>query len=328
MMRVGIYRPRDLPRSFQVYADNVEHHFPQMGVDVVHFEGPQIPADVDVLWDIRSGGGNPPLEFLLGRQPLVMTVHGFAPIHLSGWEYFRSIKGVLLSKKFAAEKRRGWQTRKDKVAALIAVSNFTKQEALGFTQVHEQKIVVCQHGVNEEFVPSSPHSMEDYFLHISNNEPRKNVDRIVDAFRSVKKDKTIQLKLKLPESQGERYRRVEGVSLLQGFMTTEELVRLYQHARGFVFPSLYEGFGMPILEAMACGCPVITSTVSACPEVAGQVALLVDPRNTAEIASAMAVLIEASTEQMQGFQQRGIVQASQFSWEDCARRHVEVFNGV
>ncbi|MBW8029078.1 MAG: hypothetical protein GJU67_04810, partial [Ferrovum sp.] len=90
-LRVGVYRPAELHQSFRVYADNVERYFPELGIEAVHFDSKTaVPRSVDVLWDIRSGGGNPPLEFLLDSKiPLVMTVHGFAPISLSGWEYFQ-----------------------------------------------------------------------------------------------------------------------------------------------------------------------------------------------------------------------------------------------
>ena len=85
--------------------------------------------------------------------------------------------------------------------------------------------------------------------------------------------------LKLPEHVAQRYAGIDGVRVITGLRTTEELADLYRNALAFVFPSLYEGFGLPIVEAMACGCPVITSNVSACPEIAGGAAITVDPRD-------------------------------------------------
>ena len=326
LLRVGIYRPAELPQSFKVYADNVERYFPEFGVQAVHFESKtETPQTVDVFWDIRSGGGNPPLEFLLGKKiPLVMTVHGFAPISLSGWEYFQTIKGTMLSKTYAREKLERWKELKEGVAAMIAVSQFTKEEAVRLIGVPEQKITVCHHGASPEFRPQEPiKPKENYFLHISNNEPRKNVARIVEAFQRLKKTHDVRLKLKLPHEEGGKYQNIKGVELIQGMLSTEDLVKLYQNASGFVFPSLYEGFGMPILEAMACGCPVITSNVSACPEVAGEAAIIIDPRNVQALQNAMEQLIDQIRGIGQSFITVGLQRAAQFDWKKSAEGHAE-----
>ena len=325
-LRVGVYRPVELPQSFRVYADNVERYFPELGIEAVHFDSKTaVPRSVDVLWDIRSGGGNPPLEFLLDSKiPLVMTVHGFAPISLSGWEYFQTIKGALLSKKYARDKLKRWQELKDGVAAMIAVSQFTKEEAVRLTGMPEHKIIVCPHGVSPEFGVQEPAQPKDnYFLHISNNEPRKNVVRIVEAFQRLKKTRDVRLKLKLPRAEGSKYQYIEGVELIQGMLSTQELVELYQKASGFVFPSLYEGFGMPILEAMACGCPVITSNVSACPEVAWEAAIIIDPRNVQALQNAMEQLIDQTRDIGQSFITAGLQRAAQFDWKKSAEGHAE-----
>ena len=89
------------------------------------------------------------------------------------------------------------------------------------------------------------------------------------AFAKLKLKNNVELVLKLPEFAANRYAGLDGVRIITGLLSTEELAELYRNALAFLFPSLYEGFGLPILEAMACGCPVITSNVSACPEVAG-----------------------------------------------------------
>lgn len=325
-LKVGVYMPNNIPQSFRVYAGNVIKYFPNLNIEHVIFTGKHdIPKDVDVLWDIRSGGGNPPLEFMLGSVPVVITVHGFAPISLSGWEYFGNIKDALLSKKYAHDKISAWHRLKDDVSALIAVSSFSKVEAARITGIALDKIFVCCHGVDwQQFKPGPSISKhKPYLLHISNNEPRKNVARILKAYKKLRKTNDIELILKLPPDQAKRYYGIPGVTVIDKMLSDEEIAALYRSALAFVFPSLYEGFGMPILEAMASGCPVITSNVSACPEVAGDAAVIVNPRDTDELYQAMKLICdneETRKQRIQSGQQR----VAEFSWEKSAESHAKV----
>lgn len=115
-----------------------------------------------------------------------------------------------------------------------------------------------------------------------------------------------------------------GVKLHRQSITPPQIAALYRQAIGFVFPSLHEIFGLPIVEAMASGCPVITSNATACAEVAGQAALLVDPRSTDEIAGAMARLA-ADAELRARLRGRGLERAAAFSWRRSARAHLALF---
>ncbi len=328
-LRVGIYKAQEIPQSFKVYAANVTAHFPAQNVELIPFATKDdLPQTADLLWDIRSGGGNPPLEFMLGGPPLVITVHGFAPISLSGREYFRTVKGMLMSGRYAREKLERWKELKDGVAALIAVSNYTKSEAVQMTGIAADRIAVCHHGVDTaSFTPDSNAERGNYFLHVSNDEPRKNVARIVAAFGRLRKSSDATLLLKLPAKQADRYKDIEGVKVIEGMLSTEELASLYRQALGFVFPSLYEGFGMPILEAMACGCPVITSNVSACPEVAGDAALVIDPRDEDALFEAMNTLY-----QNRNVRDRlvidGLEKIKSFTWQESAACHIKMFNAA
>lgn len=323
-VHVGVYQGPEIPQSFRVYAENVQKYLPEQAIRIVPFADKRsIPRSADVLWDIRSGGGNPPPDFLLGSHlpPLVVTVHGFAPITLNGWEYFRTLKGYFMARQYANCKRALWREAHAGVAAIIAVSAFVKEEAIGFTGVPPERIHICHHGADTEiFSPHSKVEPESYFFHISNDEPRKNIPRILRAFRQLRRSYNVQLVLKLPEHAAQNYAGIDGVRVIAGLLTTEELANLYRHALAFVFPSLYEGFGMPIVEAMACGCPVITSNGSACAEVAGEAATTIDPRDEDALLESMLAICHKPQVRAKHVA-AGLRRAQDFSWAKSAQCH-------
>jgi glycosyltransferase involved in cell wall biosynthesis len=329
-LRVGVYEPADLPQSFRVYVANVRQYFRSLGLEAIPFtSGKDLPRTADVLWDTRAGGGNPPLAFMLGGPPVVVTVHGFAPITLSGWEYFRTIKGTIMSRHYARLKLTKWHQLKDQIGAVITVSAFIKSEVVRLTGLAPERIAVCHHGVDTEFFhpPLSARQGPAYFLHISNGEPRKNVGRILSAFRRLRKSYDAQLWLKLPVQESQPYCGLEGVHVIGADLSTEQLATLYRGALAFLFPSLYEGFGLPILEAMSCGCPVITSNVSACPEVSGDAALTINPRDVNAILQAMCTVYRDNESRIR-LAAAGLHRVRSFTWSDCSKRHADVFRLV
>ncbi len=330
-LQVGIYQGLEVPQSFRIYADNVQIHLSEDAVGMVPFTDKRsVPRSADVIWDIRSGGGNPPPDFLLdaGLPPLVVTVHGFAPVTLSGWEYFRTLKGLIMSSRYAKLKLARWHEAQSSIAAIIAVSAFVKDETIRYTKAAANKVHVCHHGVdNGVFMPRSGVEPEGYFLHISNDEPRKNIDRILQAFARLKLDNDVQLVLKLPKHTARRYAGIDGVRILTGVLATEELADLYRKALAFVFPSLYEGFGLPIVEAMACGCPVITSNVSACAEVAGGAATTIDPRDEEALFEAMLAICRDRHLRAERIT-AGLQRTQDFSWMKSAQCHANVLRNA
>jgi glycosyltransferase involved in cell wall biosynthesis len=193
--------------------------------------------------------------------------------------------------------------------------------------VEPRKVHVVHHGIRALALP--PAAPEKVILHVGAIQKRKNIARLVDAFESVGRD----WRLVLAGSNGygaetilDRIARSPARERIQvtGYITPEELAGWYARARVFAFPSLDEGFGMPVLEAMESGIPVVTSNRSALPEVAGNAALLVDPEDTAALSSALRELT-GNWEMAQKLISHGKVRAREFSWGNAVRETWEVY---
>ncbi|WP_367343837.1 glycosyltransferase family 4 protein [Methanomethylovorans sp.] len=180
---------------------------------------------------------------------------------------------------------------------------------------------------------------KEYILHISSEQPRKNVEGIIKAFYRLKKQSgrkdLVLLKAGEPQYAHDRRNIKSLITSLDlekdvrflGRVPNEDLAILYCIAKMFVFPSFYEGFGLPVLEAMACGCPVITSNVSSLPEVAGDACITVDPNDHQRMASYMLQLLQDDVLRS-SLIQKGICRAAQFSWERCAKQTAQVYTHV
>ncbi|MDD5491404.1 MAG: glycosyltransferase family 1 protein, partial [bacterium] len=205
------------------------------------------------------------------------------------------------------------------------------------------KIIVTYEGVSEKYriiqdkaeinkVLQRYNIQTHYILFVGTMDPRKNLIRLIQAFRKVKEEQN-DLKLVIVGNRGELYSEelqeqvATGDIILTGYVPEEELVYLYNGASIFAFPSLYEGFGLPILEAMACGAPVITSNVYSMPEVAGEAASLIDPENAKEIAAAIGRLIN-DQEFRKGLVAKGLARARQFTWEKTAIKTLAIYQEV
>jgi glycosyltransferase involved in cell wall biosynthesis len=229
--------------------------------------------------------------------------------------------------------------------AVIAVSEHTKRDAMDFYVIDEAKIHVIYEGVDSRFRPAPVQAMtrvrqaynlpERFILSLGTIEPRKNLSSLLEAYR-VLRDQGSELGLVIVGKKGWLYEGffhrlrelgLEDEVLFTGFVPDGDLPAICSAAELFVFPSLYEGFGLPVLEAMACGAPVITSNVSSLPEVAGDAALLVDPASVRELTEAMAVVLE-DEELRTSLQSKGPRQAAKFSWERAARETLAVYQSV
>jgi glycosyltransferase involved in cell wall biosynthesis len=229
--------------------------------------------------------------------------------------------------------------------AVIAVSEHTKKDAIHMYGVHENKIKVIHEGVNAGFrrrpadaVAAVRHrySLPDRFiLSVGTIEPRKNFTSLVEAYHALKNLGT-DCRLVIVGKRGWLYegffRRLRELGLedeviFPGFVPDDDLPPLYSAADLFVFPSLYEGFGLPVLEAMACGTPVVTSNASSLPEVVGDAALLVDPNDVQALIRAMSAVLD--DKDLRGeLRAKGPRQAAKFSWENAAHETLAVYTSL
>lgn len=225
---------------------------------------------------------------------------------------------------------------------LLAVSQATRQDLMRRFRIRGEKITVAYHGAEPDLKPLSRQRAErvladtyglksPFALFLGTLEPRKNIPNLLRAFAAIQGQ--IPHDLVLVGQKGwkwepifEEMKQLNLASRVRwvGYVPDQERVLFYNGADFLVYPSWYEGFGMPLLEAMQCGCPVITSRVSAMPEVVGKAGLLVDPGNTEELQAAMLRLVHEPGLR-QKLAEAGRAQAGKFSWDDAARTTLEVF---
>jgi glycosyltransferase involved in cell wall biosynthesis len=198
---------------------------------------------------------------------------------------------------------------------VLAVSEFTKRETTELLGVPAERVRVIGNAVDERFSPDGPAAEGEYVLAVSTLEPRKNFARIAEAARIA------GLELRVVGARG--WGGIASESWV-GSVDDEELTRLYRGALCFAYPSLYEGFGIPVLEAMACGTPVVTSAEGATAEVAGDAAVLVDPLDPEAIAAGLQEAIRRRDE----LRERGLVRARSYTWGGVASAAVAVWEEI
>jgi glycosyltransferase involved in cell wall biosynthesis len=270
--------------------------------------------------------------------PAIITVHDLGYLHYP--EAHRPFDRWYLD----------WTTRRHTHIArhIIADSQATKDDLISFYGAEPEQISVVYLGRDEllarindrqviEATKSKYNIKGDYLLYLGTLQPRKNLLRLVEAFhQAVASLQNTELTLVIAGQKGWLYadifERVQQLGLagrvsFPGFVAEADKAVLLSGALAYVFPSLYEGFGLPVLEAMACGAPVLTSNCSSLPEVAGQAALLVDPHNTTQIAEGLVRLITQADLRHQ-LVERGYHQIKQFSWSKAAAQVLEVMEAV
>lgn len=273
---------------------------------------------VDPLWP-RGTALFHGLNQRLPRIPMQRAVATFHDLFVLTGEYSTAD----FRRRFAVQARDAAR----RADAIIAVSAFTKQQVVELLGVDASKVHVVHHGVRPLALPDVPR--ENLILSVGAIQKRKNVARLVEAFESAGSG----WRLVLAGSNGygaevilERIARSPARDriFVTGYVSPEELAGWYARARVFAFASSDEGFGMPVLEAMEYGIPVVTSNRSALPEVAGDAALLVDPEDTPALAAALRELTE-NRESRQKLISRGKVRAREFGWGKAIRETWQIY---
>jgi len=271
----------------------------------------------------------------------VTTIHDFGFIKYPKTAHPK-IKAVM-SRRFKWIKR--------EVDLIIAISEATKKDIIEILGIPEEKIRVVY-----EATPTDINRIEDqkvidkvkkkfgikgdYLLTVATLEPRKNLKKIIEAFSKLRtQNSSLRLVIvgkpgwgDMSEEIGDGrqetgVRGLESGVIFTGYVSREELSSLYSGASCFVFPSLYEGFGLPILEAMKCGCPVVTSNLSSMPEVAGEAGILVNPLDVKGIARGINEVI-GDKERRESLIKKGFEQAKKFSWEKTAKETLRIYHEV
>ncbi len=287
---------------------------------------PLPPTLLDLLWNKLH---ILPIEYFIGScdifhtsdwtQPpskkahTIATIHDLTPLLFPAWHHQKTV---------TAHQNKISRLQQDS-ASLIFVSKSTRSDFFKLFPNYDSKNIEIYEAADSGFVPiSKPNS--DYFLTVGTREPRKNLINVFKAFTSLKqKYPKMVIKVAGKYGWGEDVAPVDGIEVL-GYVSKKELIRLHQNAFALIYPSLYEGFGLPVLSSLSCGVPVITSNLSSMPEIAGKGALLVDPTNSESIKKAMYQLL-TNKNLYQKLKKQTLLQARKFSWEKTAKSTLEFY---
>jgi len=277
-----------------------------------------LPARIqhgDVLWSPANAG-----PWIVRNQ--VITIHDASVFDHPEW----------FNPTFALWTRLSWKMLSRRAKAIITVSNFSRERLRFHLGIPEEKIHVIHNGVGTPFEPQSQMTIDlvkekyglrkPYFLFIGTDDPRKNLAGLVQAWESLKlKSHT----LFIAGATGKVFSEESGRETrpIQVYASDEELPALYSGAAAVIVSSFYEGFGLTVLEAMACGAPVIASDISVFRELFDEAALFVNPLEPKEIANAMLKIIEDKSLAMK-LRKKGLAHAAKCSWDEAARKTLDV----
>ena len=235
-----------------------------------------------------------------------------------------------------------------RAAAIITVSESTKKDLIKYFKLSNGLINIIYNGYNQSTFHAEYEENSDldilnkykvkpgYILFVGYITPKKNLDTLLSALALLKKQGKLNCKLVIVGSKGYRYSLIKNKIIelqLQenivelGFVPDNELSAIYRNTSVFVYPSIYEGFGLPPLEAMACGCPVITSNTSSLPEVVGDAGIMVDPYDVDGLADAMHEVL-TNDGLRANMIKKGLERAKRFSWEKCAKETLKVYEQI
>ncbi len=293
-------------------------------IDVLHF--PEYHHDFFV-------------SFFINRTPKIVTIHDLTPL--------------ILPETHGTRFRLWWRWKftlklvKNRIDHVIAVSESTKNDCVKYLNIPKEKITVIHNAVNEIYQPLEDkkkieeHLKKEYkidypfILFVGTLEGRKNIPQLIKAFYEVKKQ-GLDHKLILVGMRGWKSEPIfdtinklglDDDIIFPGYIPNNDLVELYNVADVFVYPSLYEGFGLPPLEAMSCGCPVITSNTSSLPEVVGDAGILIDPHDVDGLTEAIYKVL-SNKELRAEMVTKSVERAKLFSWQRVAEETWKVYETI
>lgn len=292
--------------------------------------GPKLLSPLEPLWLSAqiayrrpqvyfSPGFNPPAW---SARPYVFTIHDLIHLHFAEEKSTsKTIYYDLLVRRAAR-----------KAVRVLTVSEFSKTQILEWAGLQDEQVVVVGNGVSEAFTPEGiKHSPGyPYIFSVLNTKAHKNLPALLKAFSISRAREDYHLVLRLTPNPAV-FTMLESLGIqhkvhFAGLLSDQELASFYRGASLFVLPSLYEGFGLPPVEAMACGTPVVVSNLTSLPEVVGDAALLVDPTEPEAIARAIEQVLDDSALHSQ-MSERGLRQAQQYSWDITTAKTWAVLEG-
>lgn len=259
--------------------------------------------------------------------PFVSTVHDVAILKYPNTAH----------PKIVAMHHESWKRLKKRKARIIAVSRTTKQDLIEYLDYPQYLIDVVHEALPKDFVHAAATMTEEtyeqikielqlnkpYILFVGTQEPRKNLGRLIQAWQTLAKD--FDLRIVGDKGWGEAKETYTFSPIYMGRVSDKKLSVLYAEASAFVYPSLYEGFGLPILESFYHGTPVITSNLSGMREVAGNAAQLISPESTESILEGIQIILNENLEAQRNRLQRMMIRLQMFSWEKVAKETIAVY---
>jgi len=302
---------------------------------------------IRLSWAMKFGKYQPDVLFVPAHTlPLLNPKKTVVTVHDIGFKRFPEIY------KWTARLYHTWSSRfiKKHATQIITISEFSKKEIMDVYKIPAEKIKVVYLGYNDhdyKFIADKLAVKDQiqnkfkidapYFLFIGRIEAKKNISRLIEAFSEFKrKHSNDQHKLVLIGQPGFEHEKIkeniikfklEQAVIELGWLKSDDCALLMNGADLFVFPSLYEGFGLPVLEAMACGCPVICSNTTSLPEVAGEAAIKFNPENVKVMVKAIEAVV-FNLEIKQSLVEQGFEQIKKFSWLKCAQQTLKVLENV